>query len=111
MKNLGTWFAFVILLAVASPALMSARAGEQSGKGTIGIVCVDLRGGVHFWNAEVKTEFESCVDEVVNGWVAEDVASDADTSTQRQGLEDLIEGIESYRQSVARIKAQPKEKR
>lgn len=104
MKISGMMFACVIsLLLVGAPAL-AAKAGEESGKGTIGIVCVDASGEVHFWNSEIKADFESCVDQVVNKWVVED-------SEKQSAFEVLIEGIDSYRQSVMRLKAQPKEKK
>ena len=103
MKILGTTFAFISLLCVAAPAY-AAKAGEDSGKGTIGIVCIGPEGGYHFWNSEIKDEYESCVDQVVNAWIAED-------SGKKPGFDDLIGGIDHYRQTVARLKAQPKEKK
>jgi hypothetical protein len=103
MKILGTMIAFVVSLCVMAPAF-AAKAGEGSGKGTIGIVCIDPAGEFHFWNSEFNDQYESCVDQVVNSWIVED-------SGKAPALDDLIEGIDRYRQVVARLKAQPKEKK
>jgi hypothetical protein len=60
----------------AAPAVPSAadamRGGEGSGKGTIGIVCLDPEGTMHFWSdgsAEGQAAYSACVDHVVNAWV------------------------------------------
>ncbi|MGK5084236.1 hypothetical protein WDW37_13150 [Bdellovibrionota bacterium FG-1] len=57
------------------PALPQVGPSTGDGKGTIGLVCMDSFGQAHFWNSKRKvetrdtgedqTDFEVCIDEVV----------------------------------------------
>lgn len=92
----------------AATVLAQDFPGDVEGKGTIGLVCLDSAGTYHFWYSQNKADFDACVDQVVQAWTAKNStvqpAHGPDASAPAS-INDLIQGMASYRQSVVRAKA------
>jgi hypothetical protein len=98
-KAIGLGLALWIVTTLGASLVQAQPAGEGSGKGTIGMVCIDSRGDAHLWNADAQGEFTTCIDEVVSKWTSEENSSG---SAKRPSSEDRIEGMQIYRDSVVR---------
>lgn len=88
-----------IVLAADLPVAAPLSIPAVPGKGTIGLVCLDAAGTLHFWNAADKADFTSCVDDVVKTWTTKAEA------TSPASFDEMIEGMAAYRQTVDRVSA------
>jgi hypothetical protein len=110
---LGLLVALIALIALPTKSANAARPGEGSGKGTIGMVCVNPAGEYFFWDQDTqdsKEEYASCIDEVVSNWVAEESAADSIPAplSKKRAFEDWVGGMDTYREAVARLRPMPK---
>lgn len=82
------------------------------GKGTIGLYCTDTAGAVHFWNPQMSGPFDSCLDSVVQAWTSKNAStqpapppSQGSDASAAAPVDELIQGMTAYHQSVDRVNA------